>query len=200
MSNAVRKSDEHSLIIIDEFGKGTMTEVGLSLLAACLNWWLEGPREKCPHIFVASHFYALRTLLIDSDMLRFQTMDVERNADDSLEFKFKLVDGIIDMSYATLTALKMGIPRDVVDRSEEVFLHLRVGGSIVELVPQITQPTQVPDSDPTQGIQTQASSLLIGTQDNDENKSTAVLYYCNYTQTQNSAIVDENENNSNSNE
>lgn len=47
-------------------------------------------------------------------------MDVERKPDDTLEFQFKLIDGIIDMSYASLTALKMGIPRDVVDRSEEV--------------------------------------------------------------------------------
>ena len=53
-------------------------------------------------------------------------MDVERKPDDTLEFQFKLIDGIIDMSYASLTALKMGIPRDVVDRSEEVNsgLHL----------------------------------------------------------------------------
>lgn len=87
---------------------------------------------------MASHFYALRTLLTESELVRFQvsnknifenilphinvikTMDVVRKADDTLDFQFKLVDGIIDMSYASLTALKMGVPRDVVDRAEEV--------------------------------------------------------------------------------
>ena len=53
-------------------------------------------------------------------------MDVERKPDDTLEFQFKLIDGIIDMSYASLTALKMGIPRDVVDRSEEVIFGLHL--------------------------------------------------------------------------
>uniref|UniRef100_A0A915DFS1 DNA mismatch repair proteins mutS family domain-containing protein n=1 Tax=Ditylenchus dipsaci TaxID=166011 RepID=A0A915DFS1_9BILA len=125
MSSAIRKSDANSLLIIDEFGKGTMTEVGLSLLASCLNYWLEKPGGCCPHLFVASHFHALRNLLVESDLILYQTMDVIRKENDDLEFQFKLVDGVIDNSYATLTALKMGIPKAVVDRADEVYLHLR---------------------------------------------------------------------------
>uniref|UniRef100_A0A915MH27 DNA mismatch repair proteins mutS family domain-containing protein n=1 Tax=Meloidogyne javanica TaxID=6303 RepID=A0A915MH27_MELJA len=121
MSRAVARSDQNSLLIIDEFGKGTQTEVGLSLLASCLNYWLEGPIEKCPHVVVASHFYALPELLTDPNkLLKYQTMGVSRLDDDTLDFHFNLVDGITDFSYATFTALKMGIPREVVERSEEV--------------------------------------------------------------------------------
>ncbi|KAL3108511.1 hypothetical protein niasHT_015433 [Heterodera trifolii] len=136
MSRAIAKSDENSLLIIDEFGKGTMTEVGLALLASCLNYWLEGPVERCPHVFVSSHFHALSNLLRDpSKLLRFQTMDVRRLDDDTLDFQYSLVDGTIDLSYATFTAFKMGIPRDIVERSEEVYIHLRASGALSELAP-----------------------------------------------------------------
>uniref|UniRef100_A0A914MFB5 DNA mismatch repair proteins mutS family domain-containing protein n=1 Tax=Meloidogyne incognita TaxID=6306 RepID=A0A914MFB5_MELIC len=111
-------------------------EVGLSLLASCLNYWLEGPIEKCPHVVVASHFYALPELLTDPNkLLKYQTMGVSRLDDDTLDFHFNLVDGITDFSYATFTALKMGIPREVVERSEEVYLNLRSGGLLSDLTP-----------------------------------------------------------------
>ena len=103
--------------------KNSFKEVGLSLLASCLNYWLEGPIEKCPHVVVASHFYALPELLSDPNkLLKYQTMGVSRLDDDTLDFHFNLVDGITDFSYATFTALRMGIPREVVERSEEVLM------------------------------------------------------------------------------
>lgn len=49
-------------------------------------------------------------------------MDVIRKENDNIEFQFKIVDGVIDNSYATYTALKMGIPKKIVDRADEVFL------------------------------------------------------------------------------
>ncbi|KAI1707352.1 mutS domain V domain-containing protein [Ditylenchus destructor] len=133
MSAAIRKSDGDSLFLIDEFGKGTMTEVGLSLLASCLNYWLEKPPEECPHLFLASHFHALRNLLVDTKLVRFQTMDVIRKENAKLEFQYKLIDGTIDNSYAVVTALKMGIPQDIVDRADEVYLHLKAGSSLAEM-------------------------------------------------------------------
>ncbi|KAI1716017.1 mutS domain V domain-containing protein [Ditylenchus destructor] len=133
MAAAIRKSDGDSLFLIDEFGKGTMTEVGLSLLASCLNFWLEKPSEECPHLFLASHFHALRNLLVDRTLVRFQTMDVIRKENAKLEFQYKLIDGTIDNSYAVVTALKMGIPEDIVDRADDVYLHLKEGSSLAEM-------------------------------------------------------------------
>ncbi|CAD6186473.1 unnamed protein product [Caenorhabditis auriculariae] len=59
ISVALRRSTGKSLVIIDEFGKGTMVEVGLSLLAACLTYWIQRGVEDCPHLFLSSHFHAL---------------------------------------------------------------------------------------------------------------------------------------------
>uniref|UniRef100_A0A914PYD7 DNA mismatch repair proteins mutS family domain-containing protein n=1 Tax=Panagrolaimus davidi TaxID=227884 RepID=A0A914PYD7_9BILA len=119
---------------MDEFGKGTMTEVGLSLLASSLNYWLSKGKDHCPHIFASSHFHSLRSLLDDTDLLSFHTLDVHQNGDE-LEFQYKLVDGIIDNSYASYTALKNGISREIVDRSNEVYEHLKSGKSLLD-VPQ----------------------------------------------------------------
>uniref|UniRef100_A0AC34GK18 DNA mismatch repair proteins mutS family domain-containing protein n=1 Tax=Panagrolaimus sp. ES5 TaxID=591445 RepID=A0AC34GK18_9BILA len=132
MSGAIRKSDEFSLVIMDEFGKGTMTEVGLSLLASSLNYWLGKGRDHCPHIFASSHFHSLRTLLDQTDLLSYHTLDVHQNGDE-LEFQYKLVEGVIDNSYASYTALKNGISREIVERANEVYEHLRIGKSLIDL-------------------------------------------------------------------
>jgi DNA mismatch repair ATPase MutS len=90
-------------------------------LASSLNYWLEGQIDRCPHVIVASHFHSLPELINDpNELVRFQTMGVSKLEDDSLEFHFNLMDGITDLSYANFTALKMGIPRTVIDRAEEV--------------------------------------------------------------------------------
>lgn len=89
-------------------------------MASCLNYWLDNP-EHCPHAMVASHFHALPELIRDPHKLvRYQTMGVSRQDDDNLYFHFNLMDGYTDLSYATFTAFKMGISRDVIRRSEEV--------------------------------------------------------------------------------
>jgi hypothetical protein len=40
-------------------------EVGLSLLAASVNYWIARGKTGCPHVFVSSHFHALIGLLAD---------------------------------------------------------------------------------------------------------------------------------------
>lgn len=41
-----------------------------------------------------------------------------RGAD--LDFQYRMVDGMVESSYAAYTASKMGVPKDVVDRAVEV--------------------------------------------------------------------------------
>jgi DNA mismatch repair ATPase MutS len=119
MSAAIRKSDRNSLIIVDEFGKGTMTEVGLSLFASCLNYWT-GKGTDCPHIFASSHFHALPKLLVQPEMVSLQTMDFRRKEGGDVEFLYKLVDGQSDNSFAHQTALIAGIPPEIVERANLV--------------------------------------------------------------------------------
>ncbi|XP_042092714.1 mutS protein homolog 5 isoform X6 [Ovis aries] len=58
VAKAVNNATERSLVLVDEFGKGTNTVDGLALLAAVIRHWLAlGP--TCPHVFVATNFLSL---------------------------------------------------------------------------------------------------------------------------------------------
>uniref|UniRef100_A0AAY4E661 DNA mismatch repair proteins mutS family domain-containing protein n=1 Tax=Denticeps clupeoides TaxID=299321 RepID=A0AAY4E661_9TELE len=62
MTQALNQSTGNSLVLIDEFGKGTNTVDGLSLLAACLSHWLSNPATQCPHVLLATNFHSLLQL------------------------------------------------------------------------------------------------------------------------------------------
>lgn len=47
-------------------------------------------------------------------------MEILRKDDGRIQFQYKLVDGQIDNSYASHTALCMGIPKDIVARADQV--------------------------------------------------------------------------------
>lgn len=59
-------------------------------------------------------------------------MDVVRNGDE-LEFHYKLVEGVVDNSFASYIALKNGIPREIVNRANQVYDHLKEGKTLVDI-------------------------------------------------------------------
>lgn len=71
MSAALRYSTRCSLVIIDEFGKGTAEADGLSLLVASLNDFAEKD-EDCPTVLVSTHFYSAASYLKPSPLFKFQ--------------------------------------------------------------------------------------------------------------------------------
>ncbi|CAI4229730.1 unnamed protein product [Auanema sp. JU1783] len=133
VATALRRGNGNSLVIMDEFGKGTMTEVGLSLLVSSLNHWIRKGAESCPHLFVSSHFHALPELLaVSRSLVSFHTLEViKRGA--QLVFKYRLVNGVVSKSFASYTARQMGIPKPIVERADEIYELLRRGGSLAEV-------------------------------------------------------------------
>lgn len=71
MSYCLYNSTPQSLIVIDEFGKGTTEIDGLSLLAASLIHFIERD-DKCPFILVSTHFHTLPKLLPSSPLVTLQ--------------------------------------------------------------------------------------------------------------------------------
>ncbi|XP_071511736.1 mutS protein homolog 5-like, partial [Diadema antillarum] len=120
LSTAVRNATESSLVIVDEFGKGTNTVDGLSLLVAAVRHWLAlGP--KCPHLLVSTHFHAVvrEGLLLASKLLSYQTMDVLEN-EGELVFLYQLTNGHANYSHAGHIALTAGLPEELVNRGKQV--------------------------------------------------------------------------------
>lgn len=68
---ALYASTPNSLIIMDEFGKGTSETNGLSLLAAVLDSFVERA-VYCPHVFAATHIHRVTKLLPENPMIEAQ--------------------------------------------------------------------------------------------------------------------------------
>ncbi|XP_069880220.1 mutS protein homolog 5 isoform X4 [Dipodomys merriami] len=130
VAKAVNNATEQSLVLIDEFGKGTNTVDGLALLAAVLRHWLAlGP--MCPHIFVATNFLSLvqLQLLPQGPLVHYLTMETCEDGDD-LVFFYQLCEGIANASHASHTAAQAGLPDKLIARAKEVSDLVRSGKPI----------------------------------------------------------------------
>ncbi|UMM29622.1 hypothetical protein L5515_011891 [Caenorhabditis briggsae] len=137
---ALRKATGNSLVIIDEFGKGTMTEVGLALLASCMTYWMNKGPEHCPHIFLASHFHALpKHIPLDKNIASFLTFKVLREGEGKIKYLFQLAPGLIDCSFAMAVAKEEGIPMPVIGRACRIYKALKSGVSLKEIKAEVSK-------------------------------------------------------------
>ncbi|XP_057160855.1 mutS protein homolog 5 isoform X1 [Ursus arctos] len=130
VAKAVNNATKQSLVLIDEFGKGTNTVDGLALLAAVLRHWLAlGP--MCPHIFVATNFLSLvqLQLLPQGPLVQYLTMETCEDGDD-LVFFYQVCEGIAKASHASHTAAQAGLPDQLLTRGKEVSDLIRNGKPI----------------------------------------------------------------------
>ncbi|XP_032503598.1 mutS protein homolog 5 isoform X8 [Phocoena sinus] len=120
VAKAVNNATERSLVLIDEFGKGTNTVDGLALLAAVIRHWLAlGP--TCPHIFVATNFLSLiqLQLLPQGPLVQYLTMETCEDGND-LVFFYQVCEGVANASHASHTAAQAGLPEKLIARGKEV--------------------------------------------------------------------------------
>ncbi|GJQ08266.1 hypothetical protein GpartN1_g57.t1 [Galdieria partita] len=123
----LRASTNQSLLIIDEFGKGTMASNGMALLSATLLTFLE-MKEKMPTIFCATHMYDILTNgIISKNNEQVTVMSMEcifengTNLERELIPLYRVVPGLLSTeSYAVHCAAKSGIPMYVLQRAIEV--------------------------------------------------------------------------------
>ncbi|KAI4884232.1 hypothetical protein NFI96_011607, partial [Prochilodus magdalenae] len=131
MAQALNHSTGMSLVLVDEFGKGTNTVDGLSLLAACLNHWLRRTPTECPLVFLATNFHSVLQLglLPPSPLLSLLTLETAVDGEE-LVFLYQLREGICQSSYAANIATLAGLPPALVQRGVEVSDLYRTGRTI----------------------------------------------------------------------
>jgi DNA mismatch repair protein MSH5 len=108
-----------SLLLIDEFGKGTLSIDGLALLASTLQF-LANKGKETPKVFCTTHFTEIieyKLVDIENPLIQFLTMQVHveetvTNANDVV-FLYKLGKGKIIPSYGTICAEIAGIPKEI---------------------------------------------------------------------------------------
>ncbi|XP_068614872.1 mutS protein homolog 5 [Brachionichthys hirsutus] len=131
MAQALNSSTGNSLVLIDEFGKGTNTVDGLSLLAASISHWMRQPVGDLPHVLLTTNFHSLLQLelLPSSGLLSLLTLETAVDGDE-LVFLYQLKEGICQSSYAANIATLAGLPASLVQRGVDVSELYRTGRSI----------------------------------------------------------------------
>ncbi|CAB4308292.1 unnamed protein product [Prunus armeniaca] len=117
----LRQATSRSLCLLDEFGKGTLTEDGVGLLGGTINYLVS--HDDPPKVLVCTHLTELfsESCLPKSKKIEFYTMSVLRpdNSTDieDIVFLYRLVPGHALLSYGLHCALLAGVPEEVIKRA-----------------------------------------------------------------------------------
>ncbi|XP_048235464.1 DNA mismatch repair protein MSH5 isoform X2 [Ricinus communis] len=118
----LRQSTSRSLCLLDEFGKGTLTEDGVGLLGGTINHFVAC--DDPPKVLVCTHLTELfsESCLPKSEKVKFYTMSVLRPENNSTDvgdivFLYRLVPGHTLPSYGLHCALLAGVPEEVIRRA-----------------------------------------------------------------------------------
>ncbi|CAJ0825893.1 5140_t:CDS:10 [Entrophospora sp. SA101] len=118
VSFALRNSTSKSLLIIDEFGKGTGSTAGL--FCGVIEHLLKRG-HNCPKVIAATHFHEIfeNDLLSASLPITLATMEIFKDdRDEELTFLYRLVQGRSTSSWGTFCAAISGVPLHVVERAK----------------------------------------------------------------------------------
>lgn len=113
-ANILRTATKRSLVIMDEVGRGTSTEDGLSIAWAVSEYLLDS--VKCRTLF-ATHYHELTRLVHPSLVLL--CMDVFQQG-ETVTFLRKIKLGASENSYGIHVARLAGVPLPVIERAEQI--------------------------------------------------------------------------------
>ncbi|KAF9803395.1 hypothetical protein SFRURICE_007241 [Spodoptera frugiperda] len=118
MSLALQESTSNSLLIVDEFGKGTSATDGLALLAACLNTLLFRG-DQCPHVLLATHYLQIKEYIVDTPIVRYLRFEYVIQ-DGEPVFLFRVCEGGATSSFALQVAAAAGLGPATIARAKLV--------------------------------------------------------------------------------
>ena len=152
----LRSATARSLVIMDEVGRGTSTEDGLSIAWAVSEHLLNTIR--CKTLF-ATHYHELTRL--EHPCLKKLCMAVNDSGRD-IVFLRKVMEGSSENSYGIHVARLAGIPPVVIQRAESILARIQQEASDRPIVPE-SAPT-VPESgaQPSSAVQPARGESLTG--------------------------------------
>lgn len=125
---SVNFAARRSLILLDEFGKGTNSMDGAGLVTALLDHFLN-LGDETPKVLAATHFHEIfeHDFLRDFDRLALAHLDVRidleaENSDDQVTYLFKLALGRSASSFGGRCAAMNGVDEAIVRRADAIAL------------------------------------------------------------------------------
>ncbi|KAL3326006.1 hypothetical protein AABB24_036959 [Solanum stoloniferum] len=164
----LRHASPRSLCLMDEFGKGTLTEDGIGLLGGTINHFV-----SCydpPKVLVCTHLTEIfdNSCLLESDRIKGYTMSVLSPDKDcarveDIVFLYRLVPGRALLSYGLHCAQLAGLPHKVLTRAALILDTIKNDNQMERLVSEdiIAQDQQYKDAvEKLLGFNAQKGDLL----------------------------------------
>ncbi|XP_039140049.1 DNA mismatch repair protein MSH5 isoform X1 [Dioscorea cayenensis subsp. rotundata] len=137
----LRHATSRSLCLLDEFGKGTLTEDGIGLLGGAINHFVSC--EYPPMVLLCTHLVEIFNgcYLPKSENIKVYTMSILRpdnnctNIEDII-FLYRLVPGHSLLSYGLHCARLAGVPEEVVERASLILETAKLNKPIDRLLGQ----------------------------------------------------------------
>jgi DNA mismatch repair protein MutS len=139
----LRSATEKSFVIMDEVGRGTSTEDGLSIARAVSEFLLNA--LKCRTLF-ATHYHELTRM--EHKALKLLCMAVTENGSDVV-FLRKVAEGASENSYGIHVARLAGIPDEVISRATEILEKIQSDASEKPLMAKI-ETEEIPQKEKNQ--------------------------------------------------
>jgi DNA mismatch repair protein MutS len=121
-ANILNNAGEHSLIIMDEIGRGTSTYDGLSIAWAVVEYLHDLHKSGVKTLF-ATHYHELTDLAQQKPRVKNYNIAV-KEWNDEIIFLRKLVEGATNRSYGIQVARLAGIPGAVINRSKKILYRI----------------------------------------------------------------------------
>jgi DNA mismatch repair protein MSH5 len=135
MGTLLRRATPSTLVVIDEFGKGTSPASGISLLAAALQ---RLSNIKCS-VLCTTHFLEIFSMELVRDgehgikALR-MSVQIPQTLEENARPLFKLEDGVSSSSAGLACAKMAGVKEAVIKRAHEIVLAVKGGRKVQPLV------------------------------------------------------------------
>lgn len=122
VANILNNATNKSLVLLDEVGRGTSTYDGLSIAWSVIEYMCSNETLKCKTLF-ATHYHELTSLEGKIQGVKNYSVAV-KEANNTVIFLRKIIEGGADQSYGIEVAKLAGLPNKVIDRAKDILLHL----------------------------------------------------------------------------
>ena len=113
----LRAATDHSLVLLDEIGRGTSTHDGMAIAWAVIEQLATGPAR--PRAVVATHYHELAALGLVHPQVSLLRAAVDEQP-EAIRFPHRIEPGAADRSFGIEVARLAGLPSAVLERAREV--------------------------------------------------------------------------------